>query len=449
MTAMQSAVQRLTGLVDAENRFDIPPADLLPVQMAAAHERFQDCLTSMKLLRQRAEPSGLDAIRDPADLVQLLFAHTTYKSYPESWMIEGRWDRLAKWLGTVSRVPVTGVDADGVRDIDDWLGRLDAAQYFVSCSSGTTGRCSMILSTAADRAFSKRNATLAFAWGTGITPARDYRVMGTVPIPVSPRNVDSQAAITEPFGDGEAFYFPGAKITIGQVSRMVALRRSIADGTATPSELADFETMSAERQAAIDAGMTRTVEALIESRHRKLIVSGQFALMYQVAGKVRDAGYGRDDFRPENAIFAGGGLKGAQLPPDYRETIMATFNVPLERMFQYYGMQEINTTMPRCWAGRYHVPPWLILLVLDRGGDALVPPSDGETEGRAGLFDLSIDGRWGGIISGDRISVRYGRCDCGHQGPTIANTVVRYADLGDGDKITCAGTIDAYIRGAA
>ena len=55
-----------------------------------------------------------------------------------------------------------------------------------------------------------------------------------------------------------------------------------------------------------------------------------------------------------------------------------------------------------------------------------------------------------GVSSGgDKVSVRYGQCDCGHQGPTIGYDIVRYADLGDGDKITCAGTIDAYVRGVS
>ena len=40
-------------------------------------------------------------------------------------------------------------------------------------------------------------------------------------------------------------------------------------------------------------------------------------------------------------------------------------------------------------------------------------------------------------------------CACGHEGPTVGTEIVRYSDLPGGDKITCAGTIDAYVRGAA
>ena len=52
------------------------------------------------------------------------------------------------------------------------------------------------------------------------------------------------------------------------------------------------------------------------------------------------------------------------------------------------------------------------------------------------------------VISGDRVDVDFAKCACGHHGPTIGPDIVRYADLG-GDKISCAGTIDAYVRGEA
>src|SRR3546814_7150995 len=86
--------------------------------------------------------------------------------------------------------------------------------------------------------------------------------------------------------------------------------------------------------------------------------------------------------------------------------------------------------MPRCRAGgRYHVPPWVVPLILDKSGDALLPIGNGEYEGRAAFFDLSLDGRWGGGISGDRISIDFSPCPSGHKGPSIRDTTARYAEL--------------------
>ena len=58
-------------------------------------------------------------------------------------------------------------------------------------------------------------------------------------------------------------------------------------------------------------------------------------------------------------------------------------------------------------------------------------------------------GSWGGVISGDRISIDFSPCPSGHKGPSIRDNIARYADLEGDDKIGCAGTVDAYVRGVS
>jgi hypothetical protein len=89
------------------------------------------------------------------------------------------------------------------------------------------------------------------------------------------------------------------------------------------------------------------------------------------------------------------------------------------------------------------------MLPLDTDGEQLLDAGTDEIEARAAFFDTSIEGRWGGVISGDRVNVSFVKCACGHQGPTIGRDITRYSDLPGGDKITCAGSIDAYVRGVA
>ncbi|CAH2917693.1 MAG: hypothetical protein CPSOU_3107 [uncultured Paraburkholderia sp.] len=63
------------------------------------------------------------------------------------------------------------------------------------------------------------------------------------------------------------------------------------------------------------------------------------------------------------------------------------------------------------------------------------------------MIDLLADGRWGGVISGDKVTVEFGHGIDGVRTPIIRD-VVRYRDLpGGDDKLSCAGTIDAYVRG--
>ncbi|MGC5256494.1 hypothetical protein ACPXCG_09075 [Gordonia sp. DT218] len=447
---MSSAVHKLMQLADAEDRFDHSHADLRDLQAEALDERFQDRRDRIKLLGHRAREAGISEVRHREDAVPLLFPHTAYKSYPESFLIEERWDRLGKWLGTVSPYPISPIDTAGITDIDDWIARLEANGHYVSCSSGTTGKSAMLLAGDMDMEWSRKDTVNVFSWGSGVKPARDRRIMGLAPTASVPKNAAIASAQLAAFGDPdrERYRLPIPPITVGSLTGMVLLRKKIANGTARPEELSDYERTSAERQDALDRAMIDGADALIRYREEKLYISGMWNALYQLAKIVRDRGYSAEDFHPDNCIYVGGGLKRAQLPPDYQEFVHQTFNIPANRDFQNYSMQELNSGMPKCRQGdRYHVPPWVVPFVLNESGDTLLPHDGGEIEGRAAFFDLSLDGRWGGVITGDKIALDFGPCACGSGGPSIRNDIARYADIKGDDKIGCAGTVDAYVRG--
>lgn len=448
--AVGDVVGRLTSLVNAENRFSTPYPSLREAQVQAMNERLQERRDRIKLLAFRAKEAGTSEIRSKEDMVPLLFPHTAYKSYPESFLTEQKWDRLAKWLGTISPHPITPIDTSGIEDIDDWIDRLAAKGHYVSCSSGTTGKSAMLIASEKDMAWSRLDTVGVFSWGSGVEPARDRRMLGVAPTADVPKNITIRDAQVAAFGDPgfEPFRLPVPPITIGQMTKMVVLRKAMADGTARPEQIAEFEATSKEREETLEKAYVISAEALVAARTDKLYISGMWNSLHHVARLVREMGYSAKDFHPDNCIYVGGGLKRAQLPPDYQEFVYETFNIPAHRKFQTYSMQEINSGMPRCQkGGRYHVPPWVVLFLLDREGDEMLPETAGETEGRAGFVDLSLDGRWNGVISGDKICVDFGKCACGHAGPTIRDDIVRYADLEGDDKIGCAGTVDAYVRG--
>ena len=449
---MGTAVDRLMRLVEAEDRYNVPFGELRGVQLEAIDERLQERKGQIKLVGHRAREAGITAVRSLEEVVRLLLPHTAYKSYPESWLVEKRWDRLSKWLDTVSshRVPVDKVAGAG--DVDGWIQSLANEDFYVSCSSGTTGKSAMLVASRTDMEWCKREAVAAYSWGSGIKPARDRRIFGMAAVAHVARNVATGEAYVASLQDPgyERFAYPVPPITVGGITQMVVLRKAIAEGTARPGDIAAFEEMSAARQRAVDDAVGITARAVVEARRSKLHVTGLWAGLYTVAKAVRDMGYSAKDFHPENSIYVGGGLKRAKLPEDYREFVYETFNIRPERNYQNYSMQELHSGMPRCQGGgRYHVPPWVVPLILDKTGDSLLPIIDGEYEGRAAFFDLSIDGRWGGVISGDRISIDFKPCACGSRGPSIRDNIVRYADLEGDDKIGCAGTVDAYVRGVA
>jgi hypothetical protein len=445
-----AAVERLTKLVRDPDRFTIPYSELRDVHVEALNERFQDRKPRIKLLAFRAKEADLAEIRSREDVIPLLFPHTAYKSYPESFLTEQKWDRLGKWLGTISPYPIAPIETSDIEDIDDWIDRLQAKGHYVSCSSGTTGKSAMLIASQNDMDWSCEDTVGVFSWGSGVEPARDRWMFGIAPTAEIPKNTTIREAQRQAFGDPrfEPFRLPIPPITIGQLTKMVVLRKAIAEGTARPEELADFEETSKQREQALERAYVVAAEKLVEARSEKLFIGGQWNALYHVAKLVRETGYSGKDFHPDNCIYVGGGLKRAQLPDDYQQFVHETFNIPANRNFQNYSMQELNSGMPRCQkGGRYHVPPWMVPFVLNEDGDELLSDTDGEFEGRAGFFDLALDGRWGGVITGDKVSIDFGPCACGNAGPSIRDDIVRYADIKGDDKIGCAGTVDAYVRG--
>ncbi|MEV0669938.1 hypothetical protein [Mycobacterium sp. NPDC050441] len=444
-----TAVAQLLALQTAPDRYDIPPADVRQLQIDAVNERLAAHVDQIPLLRNRSRSAEITKVVEAQDLVPLLFAHGAYKSYAQNWLSDGRWDRMAKWVGTVSACDPAGVDVAGVAGLDDFVARMESVGCYLTCSSGTTGKPAMIACSESDLDVAAQANVTGLTWATGVPADGSRKLFGLGPRTNVERNERTRIALVEAFStEADSYQLPVDPISVDSIMGMIDLRRRIADGSAGPSEIAAFETTSAGRQSAMDAATAAAVDELIASRDRQLLLTGMFASLYQVAQGVRAKGFSGTDFRDDTALLVAGGLKGAALPPDYREFIFDTFNIADERVYHFYTMQELNTPFPKCRAGRYHVPPWVLLLPLDEPGENLVDTSAGPVRARGAFFDLSLDGRWGGVISGDRIDADFGICDCGHQGPTVGPDITRYADLG-GDKITCSGTIDAYVRGEA
>jgi len=449
---MSSAVEELTSLVHAESRYDIPHADIGDKQIEAVNERFQDRKDRIKLLAHRAKQAGLTEIRSFEDMAHVLFPHTAYKSYPESFLMDEKWDKLGKWLDTVSTYRVPPQDPSRFKGIDDWMTDLEQQGFYVSCSSGTTGKSAMLVASKKDMEWFNQEAPAAYSWGSKVPLARDRRIFGLAPVASVPRNRATGEAYIAALQDPrfEPFTYPVPPMTVGGLTKMVVLRKKMADGTATPSDIEDYEATSAERQKYIDDAVGIAADAIIEARKDKLHISGLWSGLYNVARLVRERGYSAKDFNPDNSIYVGGGLKRAVLPDDYREFVYETFNLQPNSNYQNYSMQELHSGMPRCQeGGRYHLPAWVVPLILDKNGDNLLPITEDEYEGRAAFFDLSVDGRWGGVISGDRVSIDFKPCACGARGPSIRDNIVRYSDLEGDDKIGCAGTVDAYVRGVS
>ncbi len=110
---MGENVDRLTAWMELGGGYEISAADLRETQIAAMNERLQEQGHAIKLVAMRAKDAGITEISELADAVQLLLPHTAFKNYPESFLTDKRWDRLTRWLATVSAHPTDNVDPGG------------------------------------------------------------------------------------------------------------------------------------------------------------------------------------------------------------------------------------------------------------------------------------------------------------------------------------------------
>ncbi|MCK9901823.1 hypothetical protein MXD63_17280 [Frankia sp. Cpl3] len=411
---------------------------------------FQERLQQVPLLQKRAKEEGISQIRGAADVIPLLFPHITFKSYPEVLVSKGRWPQLNRWLDSLSTYRVDNVDVSGVRDLDGWMERLHAAGHLVSSSSGTSGKSSFLNKTARDVDLAHEDLLACFTW-LGLPSSNTWNVVTTMPDNGIRSYRVTRDFIVESFRRPDGIPLPpDEEQTVGHhayMSRLSAMRRAMADGTARPDEVAAFEAEAAGRQVAGEAHLRYFAERILARPSEPMLFTSMFPALYRLCEILREMGAAEGTLTADNALMVAGGLKGVALPPDYQDQIFRLLNIDPSRFLHFYAMQEINLKLPKCLRGRYHVPARLALFVLDRPGEALAPVSDGMAEGRAAFVDITVDGRWGGTMSGDRVTVDFGPCACGRPGPTVLSEITRYSDSIDGDKITCAGTMDAYVRG--
>ncbi len=147
---------------------------------------------------------------------------------------------------------------------------------------------------------------------------------------------------------------------------------------------------------------------------------------------------------PDSVLGVGGGTKGVALPADVEAQVFAFWGLDETRQAGGYGMSELSAALPLI-GDRYVLQPWIIPFVLNEEGTEVLDVDSGQHEGRFAFLDLAVEGRWGGIVSGDRVIADF-------DSPAVSiveGSVMRYADLrgGEDDRLTCAGTVDAFVRG--
>lgn len=433
----------------------VPRDHMEAVQLAAMNIRLAERRQEIPVLAKLADAQGIDSLAELNDIAPLLFEHTVYKSYPVSLLSKQRFDQLNKWLDRLTPYDITGVDVSDCGSIDEWLTRLrDETPLDPANSSGTSGTMSFFPKTKKDYGISSLCFRVQLVQEFGAMPTEaDLQEKFHVMTPLyrgghmSAGSFATYTCQAFAFGD-ESYLHTAFNHRISSDLMWLAARLRQAQGKGDVSKVDVPESLLArlpelqEMQEKMAGQQTAFVRRMAqELKGKRVFAMGTTPMFYEVARSGLEEGISHV-FTPDSVVMGGGGAKGMVLPDDVDEIIKEFFGVPQLR--SSYGMTEKNAFTVTCEQGHYHFLPWETVVLLDRDSGRPLP-RNGQQTGRASFFDMTHDGTWGGIITGDRITVDWDTpCTCGRTTPYIVGKVERYSEVeGGSDKITCAATPEA------
>lgn len=443
--------------MDRTTCMSLKAAEVAEVQLSAVRARFGALLDRLPVLRNLAAEQGVDSIETLNDAAPLLFKHSVYKSYPVSFIERGRFDRMTQWLQNLTTADLSPVRTEGITSIDEWLDALlrDAGVRIIH-STGTSGKLSFLPRGPVDRAIQLRSTRLVHA-RDGESEPTGMNLMPTVVIGhrimFNGYGSGLEATLEELYNGDESMILtldPGRLsadvLSLGGRLAAAGNKGDLGRAQIPPSLLARLDEFR-EAQKSAPERRARFFDALFERlQGKRVIMAGNWLMYHEMMEIGRERG-AHGVFARDSLILSAGGTKGKTLPEGYREDIQAFLGV--DRINEGYGMSEMTSLMPKCAAGNYHAMPWMLVYLLDpETGEPA--PRHGTHTGRFGVIDLAFQERWGGVLSGDEVTMTFGTCDCGRDGPFIADTIRRYSEIeGGDDKITCAGAPEAHDKALA
>jgi hypothetical protein len=424
-------------------------------QFAAAKRRFDEQVPQLKALKSQVDRLGITGIAAIEDLVPLLFHDSVYKSYPVSLIEKNRFDLLTRWLVGYTTLDLSAVDVRGCERVDDWLAALDEqTQLRIIHTSGTTGKLSFFPRSTLElevwfESFTKSHEGFGSEAGVKLGGEGGVRLPVIFPTArygryVAQRNLRFLESRVAPAPEqlytlnlgtlsADLVSLSGrirvaqakgelAQMTLPQPLRL-AMRQYLEDVERRPQESADF-----------------FQRITMELRGKRVFVSATSNILYQAASAGLERGM-KNVFAADSVGMSGGGGKGIDLPGNWLDVVREFTGISRWKMT--YGMSELVGVMPMCDEGHYHVPPFYISFLLDPESGAVLP-SEGTKTGRYAFFDLLAQTNWGGIVTGDKLTIDWdAKCPCGRKGPRIHSDIARYsAEVTGEDKVTCAATVD-------
>lgn len=438
-----SLVDEVLAGLRTEDPWDYDYDQVRAVQLKAFNERLSEQAAAIPMVGRRVADLGIESIETAEDILPLLFSPTVYKSYPESFVTQGKWSNLLRWLDGLSSERLTGIDMEGVQDMDDFIDRCLAAGTRVVTTSGTSGKFSLMPESTLDVQRTCEVWTRSFGamWGLDGTPGHPLFYAGNRT--GAHRGQVFVEAMRDVYSDEENFHalFP-FRLLASEVGRMAALNSALANGTASPSDIAEGRRLAQEAKERAESAFDVFIDALASYNGTPVYMWGQLFGFYALMKRAQERGV-KLDFSPEGAVIMAGGLKNNRVPGDYMKELRDFYGMKIR---SGYAQSEILAFYLECDHGRYHMPSSVLTLLVDGSGEHIVEPVDGVGEGVLAAFDFVPRGRWGGVISSDWVTIDYRGCPCGRRSPAVVS-VSRYNGPDQGEKLDCQGRVEMYIRG--
>jgi len=437
--------------------FGMDRAEVERFQLRSARRRFEELVPKVKQLKGQVDATGITAIRSLEDLPRLLFNDAVYKSYPISLIEKNRFDQLTHWMAGLTSLDLSGVSVRGVEGIDSWLEALEAQTPLrVFHTSGTGGKLSFLpRSTVEDELWfegmMKLHAGFGEDKGVKLGGKNDIRLPVVYPSwrygrYVAQRVLRHTQRRVAPTPE-ECYTLTNGTLSADLASLSGRIRIAQAKGNLHEMKLSDPMRVALKRY--LEELQSRPQEAaqffvnVAEKLRGKRVYIQCVQSVLLTAAKAGLARGLSNVFAPDSCAGTGGGAKGIEMPENWQE-IFKTFT-GIARWRRAYSMAEMVGAMRLCDEGYYHIPPYYIPFLLDPKSGAPLRRS-GTVTGRYGFLDLLCQTQWGGIVSGDRVTIEWDRqCGCGRKGAHIHSDILRYSELaeaGGDEKISCAATID-------
>lgn len=433
----------------------LPREEVEAVQLAAMNLRLAERREQVQMLKKLADGQGIDAIGSLEDMAPLLMPHDIYKSYPVSLLAKQQYGKLNQWLTKLTRYDPDQIDVSDCDSIDSWLTKLrENTPLDVGASSGSSGTCSFYPKSKRDYFLSMMGMRVQLAQKFGEDPKPgdlDDKIHAIIPL-----YRDGHASMgafgkysCEVFAKGDPDYWHYCfdfKLSSDLMWLAARLRAAQAQGDVSkvdvPASLLARREEWERQQKDMPAQQLAFVQRMVkELAGERVFVMSTSNLLYSVAKRGLEEGIS-GVFAPDSVFMGGGGAKGVPLPDDLEEVICKFFNT--DRMISSYGMTEMNSFSVLCDHDRYHILPWVTPYLLDLdSGQPL--PRVGKQTGRASFFDMTADSCWGGLVTGDVVTIDWDRpCECGRTSYAMEKQINRVSEIqGGDDKISCAATPQA------